>query len=110
VLIDGQKVSKAMLRSMVAYVDQDDLMLPTLTVRETIMFSANLRLPESISLFEKKARVEEVLHMLGLAHVGNTIIGGNGVRSISGGERRRVSIGVELVTSPSVLFLDEPTR
>ncbi|KAJ3417122.1 hypothetical protein HDV05_006981 [Chytridiales sp. JEL 0842] len=109
VLIDGQKVSKTLLRSLVAYVDQDDLMLPTLTVRETIMFSANLRLPECISLYEKKARVEEVLHMLGLAHVGNTVVGGNGKRGISGGERRRVSIGVELVTSPSVLFLDEPT-
>jgi ABC-type multidrug transport system ATPase subunit len=110
VLLDGQIASKDFLRQNVAYVDQDDLLLPTLTVRETVLFSAKLRLPESVSFDEKKAKVDEVLHMLGLAHVADTVVGGNGKRGISGGERRRVSIGVELVTSPSVLFLDEPTR
>lgn len=73
------------------------------------MFSANLRLPESMPVAAKRERVEEVLAMLGLTHVADSRIGGPSQRGISGGEKRRVSIGVELVTSPAVLFLDEPT-
>ncbi|KAJ3391242.1 hypothetical protein HDU84_006306 [Entophlyctis sp. JEL0112] len=96
---------------MIAYVDQDDLLLPSLTVRETLLFSANLRLPEGMSKKEKAERVDEVISTLGLSHVSNSRIGGFGIpgKGISGGERRRVSIGVELVTSPGILFLDEPT-
>jgi ABC-type multidrug transport system ATPase subunit len=84
--------------------------MPCLTVRETLLFSARLRLPESISIDEKRNRVEEVMANLGLTHVADSRIGGDGKRGISGGEKRRVSIGVELVTSPAVLYLDEPTR
>ncbi|KAJ3394693.1 hypothetical protein HDU84_006836 [Entophlyctis sp. JEL0112] len=89
--------------------------MPTLTVRETLMFSAQLRLPESVSRREKRARVEEVMATLGLTHVADVRVGGSGGggrsarRGISGGEKRRVSIGVELVTSPAVIVLDEPT-
>ncbi|KAJ3349265.1 hypothetical protein HDU83_000648 [Entophlyctis luteolus] len=79
------------------------------------MFSAQLRLPESVSRREKRARVEEVMATLGLTHVADVRVGGSGGggrsarRGISGGEKRRVSIGVELVTSPAVIVLDEPT-
>ncbi|KAJ3410887.1 hypothetical protein HDV05_003105 [Chytridiales sp. JEL 0842] len=109
VLLDGHMLSREQIRSQVAYVDQDDLLLPTLTVRETLLFSAKLRLAESMSYADKTAKVDEVLQVLGLAHVADTIVGGGGKRGISGGERRRLSIGVELVTSPAVLFLDEAT-
>ncbi|KAJ3249108.1 hypothetical protein HDU78_007070 [Chytriomyces hyalinus] len=106
---DGVKVNPLDASKLVAYVDQDDLLLPSLTVRETLYFSAKLRLPESMSVKEKMGRVDEVLETLGLSHVAHSRVGGFGQRGISGGERRRVSIGVELVTSPGILFLDEPT-
>lgn len=88
---------------------QDDLCLWNLTVRETITFAAKLRLPQTLPEHEKEDRVTELLSMLGISHVANSILGKEGRRGISGGERKRVSIGVELITSPDVLFLDEPT-
>jgi ABC-type multidrug transport system ATPase subunit len=78
-------------------------------VREALVFGAKLRLPESISTSEKLARVEEVIEQLGLERVGNTRIGNVDRRGISGGEARRVTIGLELVAKPDVLILDEPT-
>lgn len=68
-----------------------------------------MRLPESVTWVEKSKIVDQVIETLRLQDVQHSRIGGNGIRGISGGERRRVSIGVELVTSPAVLFLDEPT-
>ncbi|KAI9199782.1 uncharacterized protein BJ171DRAFT_517045 [Polychytrium aggregatum] len=93
----------------IGFVDQDDALMETLTVRETLEFSANLRLPESIPWDTKKSMIDDVLRDLGLESVAHSRIGGAYGRSISGGEKRRVSIGVELVTSPGILFLDEPT-
>jgi ABC-type multidrug transport system ATPase subunit len=80
-----------------------------LTVRETLLFSANLRLPESATRAVKQSIVDMTLQELGISHIANSRIGGNGAGGISGGEKRRVSIGIELVTSPSILLLDEPT-
>ena len=80
-----------------------------LTVRETVMFAAKLRLPQTTPEKEKHERVAELLELLGLSHIADSIIGKERKRGISGGERKRVSIGVELITSPEVLFLDEPT-
>lgn len=78
-----------------------------LTVRETVTFAAKLRLPQATPDKEKNARVAELLELLGLSHVAESIIGKEGRRGISGGERKRVSIGVELITSPDVLFLGD---
>jgi ABC-type multidrug transport system ATPase subunit len=83
--------------------------MDTLTVYETIMQSALLRLPEKMPLFMKKRRVNETMMELGIVGIANRKIGSSGKRGISGGEKRRVSIACELVTSPSILFLDEPT-
>ena len=88
---------------------QDDMCLWNLTVRETVMFAAKLRLPQSTPETEKDNRVTELVELLGLSHIADSIVGKEGRRGISGGERKRVSIGVELITSPDVLFLDEPT-
>lgn len=81
----------------------------TLTVRENLSFSASLRLPKSLSKQERKERVNEILLDLGIMGVADQMVGTEFIRGISGGERKRTSIGMELITSPSVLFLDEPT-
>lgn len=109
--VNGEKMSDDDFRSMIGFVDQEDTMLPTLTVHETILTSALLRLPRDMSSAAKEQRVYEVEKQLGIGHIRDQIIGseeGNG-RGISGGEKRRVGIACELVTSPSILFLDEPT-
>ncbi|ROT38353.1 ABC transporter [Sodiomyces alkalinus F11] len=92
-----------------AYVMQQDILLSALTVRETLQYSANLRLPPSTTQQERAQIVEEVILELGLKECANTRIGNHQHRGCSGGERRRVSIGVQLLANPSVLFLDEPT-
>ncbi|KAH6919115.1 ABC transporter [Coprinopsis sp. MPI-PUGE-AT-0042] len=96
----------------IGFVPQQDILPPTLTVYETFLFAARLRLSESVSDLDKKARVDELLEKLGINHVRDTRIGdvsGGKARGISGGEMRRVTIGLELISSPDVLLLDEPT-
>ncbi|MBW0461115.1 hypothetical protein O181_000830 [Austropuccinia psidii MF-1] len=109
ILINGIQISNNQFKSLIGYVDQEDTLLSTLTVYETVLCSAMLRLPREMSLEAKKIRTLETLEELGILHIKDTYIGKSGRRSISGGEKRRVSIGCELVTSPSILFLDEPT-
>ncbi|KAG7292889.1 hypothetical protein NEMBOFW57_002934 [Staphylotrichum longicolle] len=109
--VNGEKVSDADYKNATGFVDQEDTMLPTLTVHETILTSALLRLPRDMGRAAKEQRVLEVEKQLGIYHIRDSLIGseeGKG-RGISGGEKRRVSIACELVTSPSILFLDEPT-
>ncbi|KDQ59718.1 hypothetical protein JAAARDRAFT_33288 [Jaapia argillacea MUCL 33604] len=96
-------------RPRVGFVPQQDLLPPTLTVSEALLFAARLRLPESLPDAEKRDRVEEVMEKLGIAKLRNVRIGDGERRGISGGEMRRVSIGLELVAKPDVLILDEPT-
>lgn len=92
-----------------AYVMQQDILLPTLTVRETLQYAADLRLPSSSKRKDRHKIVEEVIRELGLKECADTRIGNSQHRGCSGGEKRRVSIGVQLLANPSVLFLDEPT-
>jgi energy-coupling factor transporter ATP-binding protein EcfA2 len=83
-----------------------------LTVYEALLFAARLRLPETVSDSVKSQRVEEVMEKLGIESIRNVRIGWNSdgkARGISGGEMRRVSIGLELIAKPDVLLLDEPT-
>jgi ABC-type multidrug transport system ATPase subunit len=108
-LVNGHQVSSSHYKKLIGYVDQEEVMIPTLTVYETILYSALLRLPRSMSQAAKKFRVMEVMQELGIDTIKDAKIGQPGARSISGGERRRVAIACELVTSPSILFLDEPT-
>lgn len=96
-------------RRVIGYVDQEDTLLPTLTVYETVLFSALLRLPRDMSYDAKVYRTLETMNELGILGIKDARIGESGKRSISGGEKRRVSIACELVTGPSILFLDEPT-
>ncbi|KAJ4845029.1 hypothetical protein Tsubulata_031431, partial [Turnera subulata] len=107
VLINGRKPSQASRTS--AYVTQDDVITWTLTVREAVYYSAQLQLPNSMPLIEKKERAETTIKQMGLHHAIDTRIGGCGKKGISGGEKRRVSICIEILTRPKLLFLDEPT-
>jgi ABC-type multidrug transport system ATPase subunit/ABC-type multidrug transport system permease subunit len=96
----------------VGFVPQQDILPPTLTVFEAILFAARLRLPENITDAEKHERVDILLEKLGIAPIKNQRIGditGGRARGISGGEMRRVTIGLELIACPDVLLLDEPT-
>lgn len=83
-------------------------MLKTATPKEIITFSALLRIPNTYTDEQKKQRVSNIIDELNIANCQNTQVGAPGLqRGISGGERKRVSIGMELVTNPSLLFLDE---
>ncbi|XP_032417811.1 broad substrate specificity ATP-binding cassette transporter ABCG2b isoform X1 [Xiphophorus hellerii] len=109
VRVNGKAVTSE-LRLSSAYVVQDDILMGTLSVRENLLFSANLRLnPKHYSSADKQERVNSILQDLGLVDCANTKIGTEFLRGVSGGERKRCSIGMELITSPSLLFLDEPT-
>ncbi|KAI9390839.1 hypothetical protein POPTR_007G004800v4 [Populus trichocarpa] len=108
VSLDGMEMSPSLIKRTSAYIMQDDRLFPTLTVYETLMFAADFRLGQ-ISRADKKQRVEKLIEQLGLSSSRNTYIGDEGTRGVSGGERRRVSIGVDIIHGPSLLFLDEPT-
>ncbi|XP_074542766.1 broad substrate specificity ATP-binding cassette transporter ABCG2b [Halichoeres trimaculatus] len=109
VLVDGKMVTSE-LRLCSAYVVQDDILMGTLSVRENLLFSANLRLnPKHHTPSDKNSLVDTIIQDLGLTDCANTKIGTEFLRGVSGGERKRCSIGMELITSPSLLFLDEPT-
>ncbi|XP_029465541.1 ATP-binding cassette sub-family G member 2-like [Rhinatrema bivittatum] len=108
VLIDGVP-QPPNFKCISGYVVQDDVVMGTLTVKENLLFSAALRLPSSINFKEKEERVNQVITELGLTKVANSRVGSELIRGISGGERKRTNIGMELITEPPVLFLDEPT-
>ncbi|KAJ2488186.1 hypothetical protein IWW37_004967 [Coemansia sp. RSA 2050] len=110
ILFRGAKRHPGSFKRVTAYVQQDDLMHPLLTVQETLAYASKLRLPNSQYTAERKAeRVNTVIRQLRLEGARNTKIGDAATRGVSGGERKRVSIGTELLTDPSLLFLDEPT-
>jgi ABC-type multidrug transport system ATPase subunit len=107
---NGAVPSDSVMRSVCSYVCQDDdALLPSLTVRETLQFSARLRLPSFMTTAQKHERAEEVLLKLGLKDCADNLIGSDLIKGISGGEKRRVSIAVQILTDPRVLLLDEPT-
>ncbi|GJV70251.1 ABC transporter G family member 6-like protein [Tanacetum coccineum] len=109
VTLNGEQLESKLLKVISAYVMQDDLLFPMLTVEETLMFAAEFRLPRTLSKSKKKQRVQALIDQLGLRNAANTVIGDEGHRGVSGGERRRVSIGTDIIHDPIILFLDEPT-
>lgn len=92
-----------------AYVIQQDILIPTLTCRETLMYAAEFKLPKLTSKKERCALVHELILELGLKECADTIVGDNHRKGLSGGEKRRLSVALQLVSNPAVLFLDEPT-
>ncbi|PVU95293.1 hypothetical protein BB559_002795 [Furculomyces boomerangus] len=107
---NGQKRKPRIFKKQAAYVEQDDILFPDLTVKETLEYAAQFRLSESQYTKQEKAdRVAEIIKELRLEKSQNTFIGDEKVKGVSGGERKRVSIGIELATDPKILILDEPT-
>ncbi|KAK7272511.1 hypothetical protein RJT34_29149 [Clitoria ternatea] len=105
---NGEAFSNAIKRNT-GFVTQDDVLYPHLTVTETLVFTALLRLPNNITKEEKVEHAKSVIDQLGLIKCKDSIVGSPYLRGVSGGERKRVSIGQELLINPSLLFLDEPT-
>ncbi|GJU56498.1 ABC transporter G family member 6-like protein [Tanacetum coccineum] len=109
ITLNGEQLESRLLKVISAYVMQDDLLFPMLTVEETLMFAAEFRLPRTLSKSKKQLRVQALIDQLGLRNAAKTIIGDEGHRGVSGGERRRVSIGIDIIHDPIILLLDEPT-
>ncbi|XP_074311063.1 ABC transporter G family member 9-like [Silene latifolia] len=105
---NGKPFSKQTKRNT-GFVTQDDVLYAHLTVTETLVYTALLRLPNTMTKDEKIRQAEGVIVQLGLTRCKSSIVGGHHLRGVSGGERKRVSIGQEMLIDPSLLFLDEPT-
>lgn len=109
-LFNGAHPFNGVVRSICAYVCQDDeALLPFLTVRENLHFAAGLRLPTYLSKEEKISRAESVIKKMGLRDCADNLVGNELTKGISGGEKRRVTIAIQILTEPRVLLLDEPT-
>lgn len=104
---DTIKVNQRNFGNFGAYVMQDDVLFETFTLEECLRFSATLRLNKSSEEIEEV--VDEIIQDLGLQKCRKTLVGNNIIKGLSGGEKKRTSIGVELITNPSIIFLDEPT-
>jgi ABC-type methionine transport system ATPase subunit len=108
ILVNGKKVSASRFARLNGYVEQEDIHNATATVRETLLFAAHLRLPEEVPEAAKVKFVDEILELLELSDVANNLIGNAVILGLAPGQLKRVTIGVELVSNPPILFLDEP--
>ncbi|KAL3428475.1 hypothetical protein PVAG01_01984 [Phlyctema vagabunda] len=107
--VNGTQGAISKYKKIIGYVPQDDIILPELTVCENILHSARIRLPYTWSDREIRSHVDVLINCLQLAHVKDSLVGSPTSPVISGGQRKRVSIGIELAAAPMALFLDEPT-
>ncbi|KAG2482622.1 hypothetical protein HYH03_018464 [Edaphochlamys debaryana] len=105
----GQKPTPQFLRRYTGYVEQFDTLIPTLTVYEMLLYTAELKRPMREPLDEKRVAVEDLLKTLQLERCRDVMIGNAMAKGISGGQAKRTNIGIALITNPRVLFLDEPT-
>jgi ATP-binding cassette subfamily G (WHITE) protein 2 len=109
VRLNGQPYTNTELKWMSAYVMQDDLLNGNLTVEETLLFNAELRMAKESTSADIRERVESVMKDMHIGHVRDVIVGTALKKGISGGERKRLCVAIELLTKPVLLFLDEPT-
>ncbi|KAF9171373.1 hypothetical protein BGX20_007702 [Mortierella sp. AD010] len=109
ILINGREENLSHYRKLIGYVPQDDIMIRELTVHDILLHSAYMRLPSTLKRTQMTEKVLEIIDFLGLSSVMDSVVGDAERRGISGGQRKRVNIGMELVADPSILFLDEPT-
>lgn len=109
ILYGGSPVTKQILKTVCGYVEQFDTLVGEFTVAEMLMYTADLKLPRSMSRADKQKRCDEIIETLRLTKCRDTKIGNALQRGISGGQAKRVNIAIALVTRPRVLYLDEPT-
>lgn len=107
VAMNGRRPQEA--KELYGYVSQDDTLPGTQTVWETLMFYAKLKLPFDMPTSEKEQRVNALIAELGLEKCRDSFVGSTMRRGLSGGERKRLAIGCEVVTNPGIILLDEPT-
>ncbi|GLA60598.1 hypothetical protein AtubIFM54640_001077 [Aspergillus tubingensis] len=107
--IDGKTVDNATFGRLTSYVEQEDALIGSLTVRETLKFAADLSLPSSVTKVQRKERIHSLLQAFGIQNQASTLVGTPIRKGISGGQKRRVSVASQLMTCPKILFLDEPT-
>lgn len=109
-LVNGEECDDLSdLKRVFGFVPQEDIMIRELSVRDNIAFSARYRLPAALSREEINTKVNSLIDDLQIGHVQHTNIGDESTRGISGGQRKRVNIGIEMAADPQILFLDEPT-
>ena len=107
VMMNGENIKNYDYTAYARYVMQEDILMPTLTPREAIEFS--IRLKSNRSKNERKNKVNEVIEELNLQKCQYTVVGGLINKGLSGGERKRVSIALEIISDPTIIILDEPT-
>ncbi|KAJ4299081.1 hypothetical protein N0V90_004325 [Kalmusia sp. IMI 367209] len=107
--LNGADTNLRDFRKLSSFVEQEDALVGSLTVRETLDFAARLALPSSVSKTERISRINSLLESFGLQKQADTLIGTPIRKGVSGGQKRRVSVASQLITSPKILFLDEPT-
>ncbi|KAJ3039199.1 hypothetical protein HDV00_012522 [Rhizophlyctis rosea] len=107
--INGREGEMSKFKKIIGYVPQEDVMLREMTVRENILHAARVKLPADWTSTEIETYADAIIEALGLSHVAHTPIGDETTRGVSGGQRKRVNIGIELAGVPLTLFLDEPT-
>mmetsp|Transcript_15252 Transcript_15252/g.18569 ORF Transcript_15252/g.18569 Transcript_15252/m.18569 type:complete len:1068 (+) Transcript_15252:124-3327(+) len=109
IFLNGIEVDMDQHKSIMGFVPQDDIVYAELTVRENFMFSGRFQLPSSTPRTEIETLAENTMANLGLSRVADSLVGDVRTRGVSGGEKKRVNIGLELMAKPRILFLDEPT-
>ncbi|OCK75191.1 putative ATP-binding cassette transporter [Lepidopterella palustris CBS 459.81] len=109
IMANGQQMSLKKIRQLSSYVEQEDALIGSLTVRETMMFAAGLGLSSKISKRDRQVRIDDLIASFGLQDQAHTIVGTPIKKGLSGGQKKRLGVASRLVTDPKILFLDEPT-
>eukprot|EP01084_Bolivina_argentea_P257324 433510_1 len=109
VFINGYKKQMSEFRDIVGFVPQSDAMTAEMSVKEILSFCAKFRLSSSVGKDYRESVIRDVLYLLKIVSIRHSLIGNEYKRGISGGQQKRVNIGMELISQPSIIFLDEPT-